>query len=225
MKKTLIFIVFISLSLLLTSSVQAQEASLYLLPEKGSFGVGEIFSVDLKVDTAGLPINAAETILYFPKDKLEVVNISKENSIFSLWPEEPIFSNSFGEISFSGGMPHPGFNGKEGLIITIKFEAKKEGITEISFGESRILADDGKGTDIFSFVLGANFEIKPIAPPIFSLTHPDQNQWYSNKNPEFHWELIADINEIEWLRNRRKKSENFRDRRRDDRRGCLVLVF
>ncbi|GAI35186.1 unnamed protein product, partial [marine sediment metagenome] len=43
-------------------------------------------------------------------DKLEVLNISKENSIFTLWPEEPIFSNSAGEISFSGGTPHPGFN-------------------------------------------------------------------------------------------------------------------
>ena len=206
MKKTLIFIVFISLSLLLTLSVQAQKASLYLLPEKGNFGKGEIFSVDLKVNTAGLPINAAETILYFSKDELKVVNISKENSIFSLWPAEPIFSNSLGEISFSGGMPHPGFNGEEGQIITIKFEAQKEGIAEISFGESKILADDGKGTDIFSFALGANFEIKPTAPPIFSSTHPDQNQWHSNKNPELHWELGVDINEISFVLDKEPKT-------------------
>jgi hypothetical protein len=34
----------------------------------------------------------------------------------------------------------------------------------------------------------------PLAPQIFSPTHPDQDKWYSNNNPKFNWKLSPDIN-------------------------------
>ena len=210
MKKSIILtVITILLFSSVAFSVQAQGASLFLSPGSGSFKTGDTFSVGLKVDTGGIPINAAQTTVYFPSDKLEVLNISKENSVFSLWPEEPSFSNVAGKVSFSGGIPHPGFTGV-GNIITINFKAKNEGLILLTLGEGRVLADDGKGTDIFVFIKEAKYsiqkeiilpEIKPEVPPtkvpsppeILSLTHPQEEEWYNNNNPQFQWELTPDI--------------------------------
>jgi len=199
-------------------SCQAQGASLFLSPGSESFEVGIVFSVKVKMDTGGAPINAVQTTIYFPPDKLEVVDISKSGSIFSLWPEEPIFSNSSGKISFSGGMPHPGFTGI-GNIITINFKAKNEGVVKVTFGEGSVLADDGKGTDILVFIKEAKYsiqgaavfpEIKPEAPltevpsspQILSPTHPQEGEWYSNNSPRFQWELTSDITGVSFTLDR-----------------------
>ena len=209
MKKSIILIIITILFFSVALSIQAQGAFLFLSPGSGSFKIGDTFSVELKTDTGGIPINAAQTTVYFPPDKLEVLNISKENSIFSLWPEEPSFSNVAGKVSFSGGIPHPGFTGI-GNIITINFKAKNEGLILLTLGEGRVLADDGKGTDIFVFIKEAKFSIQkeiilpeikpevpsteiPSPPKISSLTHPQEEEWYNNNNPQFQWELTPDI--------------------------------
>lgn len=189
-------------------------ASLYLFPGSKTFRVADTFSIEVKVDTADLPINASQTIIYFPIDKLEVLGFSKSDSIFTLWPEEPAFSNSSGEISFSGGVPHPGFTGT-GNIITINFRAENEGVANLSLGEAQVLADDGKGTNILVFVKEAKYsiqettlpEIKTEAIPgqvpspsqISSSTHPRQEEWYSNNSPQFQWGLSPDIIGVSFL--------------------------
>ena len=145
MKKLILPIIF--LFFLITFPLQVEGASLLLSPGSESFSVGDSFSVELRIDTAGDSINTAQATIYFPVDVVKVLSVSKENSIFSLWPETPTFSNLTGEISFIGGLPHPGFSG-EGKAITINFKLEKEGEMLLSFGESKILADDGKGTNI-----------------------------------------------------------------------------
>jgi len=132
------------------------------LPQSESFEVGDTFSAELSLNTDGISINSARAVIYFPFDKLEVLNILKENSIFVLWPEEPAFSNSSGEISFSGGLPHPGFNGT-GNIITINFRAKQEGTAVLALDQGQVLADDGEGTNILAFAKEANYSIKKAA--------------------------------------------------------------
>ena len=197
MKKAIIPIIILFFSIVIPA--QAQGGSLFLSPGSGSFIVEDAFSVEVKVDTAGILINATQTTIYFPSDKLEVLNISKESSIFTLWPEEPEFSNSSGEISFSGGTPHPGFSGI-GNIITINFKAKKEGMVDLTLGEGRVLADDGKGTNILVFLKEAKYFIQEarVFPEtellqILCLTHPQEKEWYNNNNPRFQWEMGPDV--------------------------------
>lgn len=216
----LIFAVWISgtfLFLILANGVNAAGVSLFLSPGSKSFKIEGTFSIEVKVDTAGIPINAAQTIIYFPPDKLEVLSISKSDSIFILWPEEPVFSNSSGEISFAGGLPTPGFTGV-GNIITINFKAKKEGMVNLIFGEGRVLADDGKGTNILIFIKEAKYsiqriallEVKPEVTPgqvpsscqILSLTHPQQEEWYRNNSPQFQWKLTPDIIGVSFILDR-----------------------
>jgi hypothetical protein len=86
----------------LTNKSYAQKASLYLAPSTGTYTVGNTFLVQVKVNSGGVAINAADGTLVFDPDKLEVVKISKEDSIFSLWVQEPTFSNSLGTINFAG---------------------------------------------------------------------------------------------------------------------------
>lgn len=201
-KLTCLALVFL-FSAFLFRPVMAQDGSLFFSPGSESFQVGKTFSVELRVDTADVLINAAEVKIYFPAKNLEVLKIAKEGSVFSLWPKEPIFSNESGEISFAGGLPHPGFKGA-GQIIVIEFRAKKAGEAILTFDESRVLANDGQGTNILLFINNPKYLIyqsKEISeelssdslPIIFSSTHPKEDEWYSNNNPSFQWGLNENI--------------------------------
>ena len=212
------------------SPVRANSGSLFLSPLSESFVVGDTFQVQVKVDTADIPINAARVSIYFPQDKLEVLNISKEDSIFTLWPQEPIFSNASGKISLSGGLPHPGFNW-EGNIVTINFKTRQKGIVNLSFGDSNVLADDGRGTDILVFIKEAKYYIKEttkdqesksqalieevLLPQIFSPTNPQENQWYNNESPRFQWELNPEITGVSFILD--KNPETIPDERSEGR--------
>jgi hypothetical protein len=178
--------------------VDAKFAFLYLDSLKESFDVGEEFSVSVKIST-DFHINAVKTVLYFPQDKLSILEISKQGSIFSLWVEEPGFSNESGEISFLGGLPHPGFFGTDGHIISIKFKAKDRGVANLSWGESAILANDGKGTNIFSYGRKSSYTLNVLAPVVLSSIHLDEKKWYSNNNPELHWELSSSITDVSFI--------------------------
>jgi len=195
--------------------VEAGQASFFFSPSSESFTIEEIFSVELKIDTADNDINAAEASIYFPKEKVEVLELSIQDSIFSLWSKEPFVSDSLDLISFSGGLPQPGFNGV-GKIITIKFKAREEGNINFYFDEGRILANDGKGTNILALLKEAKYSILKekvfsenellvsadgllYAVEIFSSTHSIEEEWYNNKNPRFKWQVFPEIKEISFI--------------------------
>lgn len=196
-----ILLAAISFLLLVFSSqiATAAKAYLYLSAAGDSFGKGEIFFVDIKMDTGDTFINAAHIKINFPADKLKIVSISKDNSVFSLWPQEPAFSNDTGELEFSGGFPHPGFQGNNGHVLKIQFEAKEEGRARLFFEESQILANDGKGTDIFSRGFEEIYTIKPSVPQISSETNPEQTQWYKENNVEVHWNLEQEVTKVSFI--------------------------
>lgn len=130
-------------------SLNAEATVLYFQPEKGEYFRGDVFLVNLIIDTERERINAAQIELTFPPDKLEIVDISKGNSIFSFWPQEPNFSNEIGKISLVGGVPL-GFEG-EGKIISIVFKAifkeQETAFAEVNFTKNtQVLLNDGLGT-------------------------------------------------------------------------------
>jgi len=210
-KQTRNFLFSVGLVLLfsvgLVESVRAQEASFYLSPASGNYRVGETFSVTLFINTQGVSINASQAKIIFPPEKLKVINISKSGSIFTLWVQEPIFSNEKGEISFGGGLPSPGYIGEAGKVITIFFQGKSEGEAKIDFKNEIITANDPRGTNVFSFSQGGAYSIfpseevlppqvsekVPAAPGVTSPTHPDETKWYNNNSPKLQWGLTPDI--------------------------------
>ena len=192
----------------------ANAASLYFSSSSNSYTVGDIFTVNVLVNTEGQAINAAESTINFPIDFLEVISTNKSGAIFSLWVEEPAFSNSAGTISFVGGLPTPGFNGTAGKIISVVFRAKKAGSATVIFASGVVRANDGFGTDILKTRSQLQFTLvsaeasppttpaaaaTPEAPKVFSLTHPNSDKWYPNNSPEFAWQLPSDVNGVSVL--------------------------
>lgn len=127
-------------------------AKLYLEPSEGKYHQGDVFIEEIRLNTQGEYINTVEINLSFPKEILEVKDLSKGNSILSLWIKEPSFSNQEGKISFIGGIP-AGYQGWDGLLAKIIFKVSET--TSISTSEiarlkfldtSQVLLNDGFGT-------------------------------------------------------------------------------
>src|SRR3989344_5040602 len=213
-------VLFSTFYLLLSNPANAQNGSLYLSPSSGQVSVGQSFSVVLRVNTGGTAVNAAEGSVIFDQAKLSVTSISKSGSIFTIWAEEPKFSNAEGTMEFAGGVPNPGYSGSSGTVLTINFKAKAatiiKGYTDIVMISGAILANDGEGTNILASLGKATYFIGPAGIPvatpsapietqpvqgmvIASTTHPDSEKWYSNNDPIFNWELTDGIETVSYL--------------------------
>ena len=219
MKKVYLILIILASFFLTVSAAQA--ASLYFSPSSGSFGIGQTFSAGVYVSSEDQTMNAASGVISFPKDKLEITSLSQSGSIFSLWVQEPSFSNSAGVVNFEGIVLNPGFKGSGGKIINLNFKARSVGNAPLVFNSGSILANDGKGTNILSNLGNASFNLisatstpapsvpeattpsaisgAPAAPEIFSTTHPDQNKWYSETKAKFTWDLPSDVTAVRVL--------------------------
>ncbi len=195
----------------------ASAATLYFSPSSGSHAVGTTLSVSVYVSSADQAMNAASGVISFPSDKLEVASLSKTGSIFTLWVQEPSFSNSAGTINFEGIVLNPGFTGSSGKAITIVFRTKAAGNTPLTFSSGSALANDGKGTNILASLGNAQFSLggvaptipesttpsvisgAPSAPQISSPTHPDPNKWYAQKDAKFTWVIPSGVTGVRLL--------------------------
>lgn len=195
-------IVFCFLILSLASQSRAQTAELYLSPSSGSFIVGSVFSVSVFVNTEGSEINTVFAELKFPPHILQVTSPTAGTSFIENWLTPPSYSNSQGLITFRGGIPK-GIKTSAGLISTITFRAIASGEAKINFLEdSKILLNDGKGTDILTSKRSAVFNIlvpEPEGPKAFSPTHPNPNVWYSDSSPSFSWEGESGVSDFSWI--------------------------
>ncbi len=192
----------------------ASAATLYFSPRAGTYIVGKSFSVSINVSTVD-SANAFEGTINFPEDKLQLTSLSKSGSIMSLWVQEPSFSNSVGTVRFEGVVLNPGYTGSSGKIITLNFKVKSAGEARLGFADGAVLANDGEGTNILTGAGAADFILSdageapapesgggtsaPTAPKVSSPTHPDQNRWYSNSNPNFVWDLPSTIRAVSYL--------------------------
>ena len=148
------------------SSVFAS-SDLYLDPPAGTYTQGNTFQIKLYVNTHGDEINAAAANLTFNNTILNVSSIDTGSSLFTQWTGYPTFSNSGpnGTISFSGGLPKPGYNGASGLLFVINFTGKNIGTGNVNFvlGSEKVLLDDGFGTPDFGTATGGSYTINPPA--------------------------------------------------------------
>ncbi len=186
------FLLFLLIGLVLPLTAKAAGASLYFSPNSGTFYVGSTFDVSIFLNTGGENVNAVQADLKFDPTKLQIASPTAGKSFISVWVSQPTYSNIEGTASFQGGIPSPGINTSAGLISTITFRAIDPGETTILFSDSsRVLLDDGKGTDILTSRGRGVYTLRippPEGPKVFSSTHPDQNKWYKNNNPTFSWE-------------------------------------
>ena len=156
-------------------------ASLTFSPSYGSYQKGSTLTIGIVAGSPDKPINALSGVVNFPSDKLEVVSISKNQSIISLWVQEPTFSNTDGTVNFEGIVLSPGFQGNGGRILNVTFKTKSDGATQLAFIKGSILANDGEGTEILTSKGTAQFSILPITdiesnPELFAPLPRDESE-------------------------------------------------
>ena len=205
---TLSFRVYLSAvaALFFLLSPTTYAATLGLSPASATIGVDSTITEAVLVSSTDQAMNAISGTISFPANLLQVVSVSKANSVLSLWVQDPVFSNTDGTISFSGVVPNPGYTGSRGQVFSVQFRGKRAGTAAVLFSPSpQVLANDGNGTDILTSTNAATITIiastpAPTPPPapsstgnvdllarITSSTHPDQTQWYTLSHAVFDW--------------------------------------
>jgi hypothetical protein len=141
-------------------------ATLFVSPESKDVKVGDIFSVLVNTDSQGVAINAATADIAFDNNLLSVQSIGFSSSIFSIWPEEPSYSNTTANIHFSGGLYSPGWSGGVGAILRVTFKAKAVGQAKLAVANASVLANDGIGTNVLTNSLGSSIKISKALPAV-----------------------------------------------------------
>ncbi len=193
----------------------SQAATLSVSPGTGVYKTGQIFTVNVVVNTSGVPVNAADGSLTFDPHELNVVAVNRTSSIFNLWTAEPTFSNSAGTISFSGGVP-TGYTGAGGVVMSITFKSVTSGTAHVTIGTASVLAADGRGTNVLTAMNSGTYTLAavdstpapeviveyvppantPSAPKVTSTTHPDQTQWYTAADASLAWSTPSDVTSV-----------------------------
>ncbi|MFZ2555220.1 MAG: cohesin domain-containing protein [Minisyncoccia bacterium] len=136
------------------------DATLYVSPERGSYSIGEAFTISIFADTGGAPVSAAESELSFDANMLSVESLSIASSILGTFSTTPIYVSETSRIRFAG-WTRQNFSGSQGLLMTITFKALRNGAAEIKFLSGAVLAADGRGSNIVSTMKGGLYTIGP----------------------------------------------------------------
>lgn len=135
-----LFAAVIGMATLSTSS----SSSVHLVVNQTSVEVGNVFSIDVFV-TARTPVNTVDLSVDIPSTYLEVLGIDRGESVLTLWTEDPRVVA--GAVVLRGGTFKKGFIG-EHKIATINVRAKLPGTAEFITSNAKLLAGDGKGTNV-----------------------------------------------------------------------------
>lgn len=154
----------ISLTLFFASTSLAYAATLSIDPSDGHFGPGDTFVLTVRLDTASDEcVNAASVVINYPTDWMKASAISKGESLFTLWPEEPTIDLDNGVVRFDGGIPAgycgrvQGDPGKTNILAKVIFTIPGNMIggktatgpesLAVTFGaDTKVLLNDGFGT-------------------------------------------------------------------------------
>lgn len=149
-----IFLLFTVLYFLF--SPPASAALLYVDPGVQTYGVGDTFIANVRVDNEGECINAALVEIIYPTKSLRAVDFSRGDSLFSLWTEEPSIDTEAGRVTFSGGVPggycgriqgDPSLSNIIGKIVFTVIDATEVKADILVTDTTRVYLHDGLGTE------------------------------------------------------------------------------
>lgn len=186
-------IIFLCAVFLTAAPFIADAAVLYILPQAQTVYLGDTFIVEVRLDTEGKEINAAEANLTFSINLIDVLDVSTGGSALSI-PVKGRGDSKGGDLFLAGGAPE-GFTG-DGLVGRITFSTKAEGTAVISFADdSRVLLNDGSGTPAELIYLEGIYLIgkRPEGwVAISAPTHPNQSKWEQGSTLRLHWDPAQD---------------------------------
>ncbi len=157
--------IFLWVVLLFLPSVSiAADGILFIAPERGIYAIDDVFEVEVRAATDKVVANAAEADLVFNTNALEVVSISTEGSVLTLWPTPPEFSNTRGTVRFSGTAAES-FQGDNAVLIRIQFKAMSNVPGDVHFDSGALLLNDARATNIITGMRSALFTVVPRQSP------------------------------------------------------------
>ena len=168
-------------------------STLRIQPESGVFSTDFERTVEVLVDTGDEYVNSVSVSLVFDPAIFSVEDIITETSFCSFFLEK-IIDNKKGTVQFSCGLPNPGFSGNTGTVMSLRIKPKAVGTSTFVFtNETRVLANDGLGTDVLRFASNASYTIEPSKHKgdgslvVFSSTHPNSARWYATPTIDINW--------------------------------------
>jgi len=104
MRNVVVFTIF-SLFIFLLSASYTQAATLYFDPAEAVIHRGDTITVSLRIDTdEGECINTVDAVIHYDAN-IRAVDVSRGDSILSLWVEDPTIDETNHTITFAGGLP------------------------------------------------------------------------------------------------------------------------
>jgi hypothetical protein len=106
-RRTNTFVYSCAVAVFFSVPLLAQAMSVSLDAAEKTYGPGDTFVVSLRAEglTSEECFNAADITLEYPKALVNAVAISKGESLFTLWPEEPAIDRERGSVHLVGGVP------------------------------------------------------------------------------------------------------------------------
>ena len=170
-----IALAFLLVSMLLAPAAEA--ALLYLDPAETTVRPGDTFPVNVRIDPQGECINAAEVNIGYPKGLLEVVDVSRGESIFPIWITAPTVKPEFGLLTMVGGVPG-GYCGRTPgdpsltnilakLIVRVPsgVDLLPARVRLAFLPSSLIVLHDGRGTEARTVFENAQFTVSASGTP------------------------------------------------------------
>ena len=134
------------------------KANLSLYPLSSNLKVGQVFSVDIVLDTKGLEVDAADVILDYDRKLLQVQKMVPGNFFDTF----PVVASEGGKIQFSGlvspknGKPQT-VSGK-GKVGTILFQTLMRGEAKVEFSPESVVAKGGE--NVLGETLGGRYIVR-----------------------------------------------------------------
>ncbi|KKS34955.1 MAG: hypothetical protein UU98_C0044G0011 [Parcubacteria group bacterium GW2011_GWD2_42_14] len=156
------------------------------------------YRVGIKLLSGGEAINAAEILLAYDPQKIQVIEIDFSRSFCnqSLILQRDIDNNA-GLVHIVCGIPGTGFSERSGIVADLFLQPTEDGLFTLKFApETKVLASDGLGTEVLRYAVDGSYVIaKQLGPEetvsgqtlVFSPTHQNQERWYSKRETVFTW--------------------------------------
>lgn len=126
------------------SSVSNTSSEIIISVEPEMIGTNEEFFIHVRAD-AHTPANTVDIEIAYPEQYIEILGIDTGGSVVSLWTVDPYWKD--GVVYLQGGIYRKGFVG-EHHIARIRAKGLQRGSALITTDAARLLAGDGKGTEI-----------------------------------------------------------------------------
>jgi hypothetical protein len=172
-------------------------STLRFQPDSGILSTGFDQTVGILIDTGGESINTVGVSIHFNPDLVSINKIDTSDSFCSYFIEKRIDVVN-GIVTVSCLIPSPGLFSSSAVIANLIVTPKKSGSFDLTyFPETRVLANDGLGTDILRTFSNASFKIEsssittsPLFLNVYSASNPNDTKWYNTNFASFNWQAI-----------------------------------